>query len=227
MAQWKVRDVMTRNAISVPLDATYRELVDTLLDNDVTAAPVVDEDGVVVGIVSEADLLHRVEAVGEEHRPRIIIRSSRRAAAHKAHAMVAAELMSSPAVTVNPDASVVVAARQLEARGVKRMPVVDGRGRLMGIVSRRDLLRMHTRPDSEIHHDIVDGILRRSLSIDPRTVQVQVVDGVVTLDGRVDNRSLAGLTVRMATDVPGVVDVVDKLTWERDDSHFHPGRATR
>ena len=174
MTQWKVRDVMTCKVVSVPADATYRTLVDTLLDNSVSAAPVVDAEGFVVGVVSEADLLHKVESGGDQQRPLIIIRPARRAAAHKAHGMVAAELMSSPAITVGPDTSVVAAARQLEANGVKRLLVIDTDGRLVGVVSRRDLLRMHTRSDEDILHDIADDVLGRSLSIDPDVVHVKV-----------------------------------------------------
>jgi CBS domain-containing protein len=225
MAQWKVRDVMAREVISVTPAATYRELVDTLLDNHVTAVPVVDADGRVVGVVSEADLLHKVEFIGEEHRPRVIIRSGRRHAEQKAHGMVAAELMTSPAVTVAADASVVAAARMLEAHNVKRMPVVDSRGRLIGIVSRRDLLRMHTRLDSEIRSDIVDVVLVHALAIDPRTVEVAVDDGIVTIDGKVETHSLADIARRMIADVPGVVDIVDRLEWERDDAHLVRGRG--
>jgi CBS domain-containing protein len=226
MAQWKVRDVMTRKVVSVPVDATYRRLVDTLLDNNVSAAPVVDAEGFVVGVVSEADLLHKVESGGDQQRPPIIIRPARRAAAHKARGMVAAELMSSPAITVGPDTSVVAAARQLEANDIKRLPVIDTDGRLVGVVSRRDLLRMHTRSDSDILHDIADDVLGRSLSIDPHAVHVKVVDGVVTLEGRVETRGLAGLVVRMTAAEPGVVDVIEKLTWDKDDSDVHgPGYA--
>jgi CBS domain-containing protein len=220
MAQWKVGDVMTREVITVTPEATYRELVDTLLDNDVTAAPVVDGENVVIGVVSEADLLHKVESVGEEHRRRVIIRSERRHADQKAHGMVAAKLMTAPPVTVTADASVVAAARKLEATGVKRMPVVDSAGRLVGIVSRRDLLRMHTRLDSEIRSDVVNAVLVRALSIDPHAVHVDVVDGVVTIDGKVETRSLADITKRLIADVPGVVDIVDKLGWEQDDARL-------
>lgn len=217
MAQWKVCDVMTRQVISVTSEATYRELVDTLLDNDIAATPVVDGD-VVVGVVSEADLLHKVEAVGEEHRRHVSISPARRHADHKAHGTVAAELMTAPPITISADASVVAAARKLDASGVKRMPVVDADGHLLGIVSRRDLLRMHTRPDSEIRRDVVDTVLVRELSVDPRSVRVEVIDGMVTLGGRVETRSLADITKRLVADVPGVVDIVDKLAWDLDDT---------
>jgi CBS domain-containing protein len=216
MKQWTVQDVMTRDVASVAPEAPYRDVVDTLIGRRVSAAPVLDAGGRVLGVVSEADLLHKVEAVGEEEHRRII-RAPRRAAA-KAHAATAADLMTSPAITVGPDSSVVSAARQMESEKVKRMPVVDRDGRLIGIVSRRDLLRMHTRPDQDIRTDVADMVLRRTLWIDPAAVQIDVERGTVTLSGRLDHRSLARLAVELTGEVAGVVAVIDNLSWEFDDS---------
>ncbi|MEV4624234.1 CBS domain-containing protein [Asanoa sp. NPDC049573] len=214
MRQWTVEDVMTRDVVSVAPDASYREVVNALIDRAVSAAPVVDAVGRVVGVVSEADLLHKVEAVGDERHRRIF--GARRHA--DAPAAVAAELMTSPAVVIEPDTSIVAAARLLESKRIKRMPVVDRQRRLVGIVSRRDLLRIHTRTDTDIRAEIVDNVLVRTLWIDPVSVEVDVVDGVVALGGRVETRSLAGLAVEMAAEVAGVVEVIDRLTWEQDDS---------
>ena len=147
---------------------------------------------------------------GFARQPRQVPRSTEPAA-------VAADLMTAPAVTVAPDAPVVVAVKRIETERVKRLPVVDGDGRLVGIVSRRDLLRMHVRPDPVIRSEIVDDVLRRTLRIDPVAVQVDVAGGVVTLAGVVDRRSTADLAVRLAASVPGVVDVIDKLARQRDD----------
>lgn len=223
MRGWTVEDVMTREVASVKPDTTYREVVDVLIGRGVSAAPVVDDEGRVLGVVSEADLLHKVEAVGEERRRRIV-RASRRAEA-KAHATTAADLMTAPAVTVGPETSVVAAARRLEAERVKRMPVVDAEGRLSGIVSRRDLLRMHTRSDADIQADVVDNVLRRALWIDPATVQVGVEQGTVTLHGRVGSRSVAGLVVKLTGEVAGVVAVTEELTWAFDDSDLVRSRG--
>ncbi|MER7456009.1 CBS domain-containing protein [Micromonospora sp. NPDC126480] len=217
MRQWTVVDVMTRDVISVRRDATYREVVDALVEGGVSAAPVVDADGHVLGVVSEADLLHKVEAVGDE-RHRRVFAGRRRAVDSKAQGAVAADLMSAPAVVVTADASVGAAARRLEKERIKRMPVVDAERRLVGIVSRRDLLRIHTRPDAELRTEIIDGVLRRELWIDPASVEVDVADGVVTLTGTVESRSLAGLVVERVAEVAGVVEVVDRLGWRHDDS---------
>ncbi|MFY1671447.1 CBS domain-containing protein [Plantactinospora sp. WMMB334] len=218
MRRWRVEDVMTRDVVSVAPDATYREVVDTLTGAGVSAAPVLDADGRVLGVVSEADLLHKVEAIGDEQHRRIF--AGRRRVDSRTRATVAADLMTAPAVVVSPDAPVSTAARRLEKERIKRMPVVDSDRCLVGIVSRRDLLRIHTRPDAAIRAEIVDDVLRRSLWVDPLAVQVDVVDGAVTLTGTVESRSLAGLVVTFVTEVAGVVEVVDRLRWEHDDSRM-------
>ncbi|GAA1860646.1 CBS domain-containing protein [Asanoa iriomotensis] len=214
MRQWTVADVMTREVVSVAPDASYREVVDALLDSGVSAAPVVDARGRVVGVVSEADLLHRVETTGDE-RHRRVFGGSRHGDAPGA---AAADLMTAPAIVVAPEASVAAAARRLESERIKRMPVVDADGRLVGVVSRRDLLRIHTRGDADIRAEIVDGVLLRTLWIDPVVVEVDVADGVVTLTGRVQSRSLARLLVDLSGTVAGVVEVVDRLAWDHDDT---------
>ena len=213
MIMWHVNDVMTRDVVRVGPDVGYAEIVAKLIEHGVSALPVVDDAGRLLGVVSEADLLPRVEATAGQ------------ATRRKAHGMHASELMTKPAVTIGPDEPVAAAARVLEAARVKRLPVVDADGRLIGIVSRRDLLRMYTRPDDEIRADITETVLRRDLWIDPTTVDVRVVDGIATLEGRVETRSLAGIAVRLTASVPGVVSVVDRLRWVEDDSRRVHGRG--
>ena len=225
MRQWLVQDVMTRDVLAVTPRTPYREIVDSLVGRQVTAAPVVDEERRVVGVVSEADLLHKVEFIGDERHRRTFERPSRRSARNKAHAAAAADLMTVPAITVRPETSVVAAARRMETERVKRLPVVDADGRLVGIVSRRDLLRMHMRPDPEIRDDIVENVLRRALWIDPVSVEVDVVDGKVMVGGRVGRKSTADLVVRLIADVPGVVTVIGPLAWDFDDSELVRARG--
>lgn len=225
MRQWLVQDVMTRDVLVVSPDTPYREVVDSLVRGRVTAVPVVDAERRVIGVVSEADVLHKVEFIGDERQRRTFERPSRRAAREKAHAAVAADLMSAPAITVEPETPIVAAARRIEAARVKRLPVVDADGRLVGIVSRRDLLRMHTRPDQEIRDDIVENVLRRALWIDPVRVEVGVADGTVTMSGRLDRKSTVALLVRLVADVPGVVTVIDQLAWDFDDSELIRARG--
>jgi CBS-domain-containing membrane protein len=225
MRQWLVQDVMTRDVLTVTPQTAYREIVDLLVRCRVTAVPVVDEERRVIGVVSEADLLHKVEFIGDQHQRRTFERPSRRSARDKAHAASAADLMTAPAITVRAETSVVAAARRMELDHVKRLPVVGADGRLVGIVSRRDLLSMHLRPDPEIRVDIVENVLRRALWIDPVCVEVDVIDGRVTVAGRVERKSTAGLVTRLAADVPGVVSVVDRLGWNFDDSKLTHARG--
>jgi CBS domain-containing protein len=211
MRQWHVRDLMTGDVVSVREDTRYREILRALDRNRVSALPVVDAQDRVVGVVSEADLL-RAERDCEE-RPRALPRLPRPPRPPD-RAGTARELMTAPAVTIGPEEPVARAARLIEDKGAKRLPVVDGERRLLGIVSRRDLVRMHVRADADIREDITDGVLKHTLWVDPS--QVDVGDGVVELRGRVDRRTTAAFAVRLAEQVPGVVGVVDRLAWDEE-----------
>jgi CBS-domain-containing membrane protein len=136
----------------------------------------------------------------------------------KAAGATAAELMTAPAVTVGPDATVTEAARLLHRHGIKRMPVVDPAGPLLGIVSRADLLKVFLRSDAEIAQEVRQDVLARAMWVDPDTVTVQVRDGVVTLTGQLERRSLIPITVSLVYVLDGVVDVADRLSFELDDS---------
>ena len=218
MRTWQVQDVMTRNVASVREGTAYREIVDVLADRHVTAAPVVDETRRVLGVVSEADLMYKVEFQGRPRERRILPDRHRREARAKAGATLAADLMTAPPVTITPDATIVEAARLMDARGAKRLPVVDDLGRLVGIVTRGDLLKVHLRPDAGIRRDVVEEVLWRSLGVRDGVVDVTVQRGVVTLTGQVERRSTAQLAVRLARQVSGVDEVVDALGYAIDDA---------
>jgi len=127
--------------------------------------------------------------------------------------------MTSPAVTVPPDATVVETARLMDRHRIKRLVVADADGRLAGIVTPRDLLRVYLRPDSQIRDEIVSEVLKSYLGTDPARVKVTVAAGVVTLDGEVENKSMIPLAVRMTHAVDGVVDVTGRRAFEVDDTH--------
>jgi CBS-domain-containing membrane protein len=134
--------------------------------------------------------------------------------------------MSAPPVVVPKGSSLAAAARLMDSEGVKRLPVVDDLGRLVGIVSRGDLLKVHLRPDDEILTDVESGVLRTYLVEDSPTVQVTVKDGVATLAGRVARWSAGDIADRLIRQIPGVVGVVNELTWEYDDRDMlGPGMA--
>ncbi|UQU61875.1 CBS domain-containing protein [Couchioplanes caeruleus] len=216
MRLWRVDDVMTRDVVAVQTGTPYRAVVDLLISRRVSAVPVVTRFQRVVGIVSEADLMHKVEAAGG--RPRLVVSRRRRAEQAKAGARTAGDVMTSPVVTVLPSLSVAAAARRMHQAQVKRLPVEDDLGRLIGIVSRGDLLKVHLRTDEDVRRDVVDEILPHALGAPDATVRVEARDGVVTLRGRVHFRSAAERIASLARQVPGVVGVADGLTYDVDDS---------
>ena len=221
MRQWKVADVMTTPVVSVRADTPYSEIVNLLARHAISAVPVVDTFGRVTGVVSEADLLHKVEFLGDDTEPRFFEWGARKTNRAKARGGTAEELMTSPASTVQAATPLTTAARLMDKQNVKRLPVVNDAGHLCGIVSRNDLLKVYLRSDPEIHDDIVEGVIRRILWLDPLAVQVDVIDGVVTLNGKVDRRSTAEVAVHVTRGVLGVVNVVDELSWDYDDTAVH------
>lgn len=214
---WTVLDVMTKGAIAVHEDTPYQEIVNTLAEHHVSAVPVIDHHRRVLGVVSESDLLHKMEFVGEDTEPRTFEWGSKKVNRAKARAGTAKDLMTAPAITVEEQVPVVRAARLLAEHDIKRLPVVDFLGRLAGVVSRGDLLRIYLRDDTEIRDDIVEGVLRKVLWIDPMSVQVDVTDGFVRLSGKVEHRSTADILTRVTQAVAGVTGVEEKLTWDNDD----------
>ena len=139
----------------------------------------------------------------------------RRTARAKAAGDTAAELMTAPAVTVGPEVSVAEAAKLLDRHGIKRLPVVDDAGRLLGIASRADLLKVFLRSDEDIHREVREDVLLHTMWLDPDRFTVDVRDGVVTLAGPLEFRSLIPIAVRL---VHGVDGVVDRLWFEVDDA---------
>lgn len=222
-----VENVMTRDVVCAREDTPYKELVELLATRRVSAVPVVDDRRHVLGIVSGADLLLKQEKPARRLTQLLSARRRRRERA-KARATVAAELMSQPAITVGAGATLTEAARRLHAGGVKRLPVVDVVGRLVGIVSRVDLLKMFLRSDEELHHEIVEDVVFGDLFMSPNRFDVDVQDGVVTLQGQCERRSLIPSVVRAVASVEGVVRVVNRLGYEIDDlAPLIPGGLAR
>ncbi|MEU2061155.1 CBS domain-containing protein [Streptomyces sp. NPDC013455] len=200
-----VDDVMTRRVVALRTGAAFKEIVRTMREWRVSALPVLDDDGRVVGVVSEADLLPK-EEYGEGGPGRYgQMRSAADAA--KANAVTAGELMTAPAVTVVPDAPLAHAARVMAHRRVKRLPVVGHDGTLLGIVSRSDLLKVFLRDDEDIADEVRREVVAELFGTGAGSVRVQVREGVVTLTGRVRETALIPLATRLARTVPGVVDV--------------------
>jgi CBS-domain-containing membrane protein len=213
----RVREVMTQDVVTVDEHASFKDVATLITENRVSAVPVLDREGRVLGIVSEADLLLKEEFPEGPASRRLFQGRRQRIDRAKAAGDTAAELMTAPAVTVGPDASVAEAARLLDRHGIKRLPVVDPAGPLLGIVSRADLLKVFLRSDADIATEVRLNVLMLAMWIVPDTVVVDVHDGVVTLTGQLERRSLIPITVSLVRGLDGVVDVVDRLTFEVDD----------
>jgi CBS domain-containing protein len=206
-----VKDVMTTRVIWVHQDASFREMAAALREHRVSAFPVVDEAGKVIGVVSEADMLAK-EALDSERAgmPGMITGILRRKEQEKARGITAGDLMTHPAVTVTPDDTVEHAARLMYTRKVKRLPVVDAAGHLVGIVSRADLLAVFSRTDEEIRKEISDDVMLNEYLADPK---VTVMDGVVTLSGKLAAGPVGREIVQRVRHVQGVVAVRDQLSY--------------
>ena len=216
MKNWTVNDVMTEAVVSVDSAATYRDVVDVLTRHRFSAVPVVDAFQHVVGVVSEADLLRKIEYEGDG-TPRLFESRRRRGERAKAGSRTVADLMSRPAVTVLSGTAIAAAVRQMDTEDVKRLPVTDDLGRLIGIVSRGDLLKVHLWPDDEILADVENEVIKPFLIEDGAKVTAVVVNGVVTLSGKVDRGSSIDVAARLTRRIPGVVDVISMLQFAYDD----------
>lgn len=203
MRRRSVGDLMTPTAVSVRPGTPFKEIARVLDEYDITAVVVVDDQDRPVGVVSEADLLRRQTSGGRGSTAR--------------------DLMTSPAVVAEPGWHAVRAARTMERHHVKRLPVVDGEGRLIGVVSRSDLVRLFLRRDRAIQEEILEDVLVKTLGLPPSALTVEVAEGRVTLSGTVERKSLITVAVRLCDSVDGVVDVVNRLGFERDDEEGRGG----
>lgn len=217
---WTVASVMTRDVETVPVQAPFKEIVARMHERGVSALPVTDPGGRVVGMVSEADLLLKEER--PESGPGGPLMDPGGPAA-KAEGRTAAALMSKPVVTTRPEATLSEAARLLHGKGVKRLPVVDGEGRLVGIVSRVDLLQPFLRSDTSIEREVREDLLQTTLGLGTQIIAVTVVDGVVRLEGELETRTLARILGRLVKGVEGVVSVDERLRWRTDDTSHRVG----
>ena len=208
-----VKDVMTTRVVAVREAAGYKDIITVMRKCCVSACPVLDSAGYVIGVVSEADLLPK--EIGPEPFTgpgRSLQASGRHGERAKAVAVTAAELMSTPPITTGPDINVSEAAKQMYERGVKRLPVVDDGGRLIGIVSRVDVLSVFTRPGAQIRDDVVQQVIVGKLALNPDAFGVTVTSGIVTVTGQADSPAIASELIDAVRHVEGVVDVRDRVS---------------
>ncbi|MFS8204727.1 CBS domain-containing protein [Streptomyces sp. CWNU-52B] len=229
----KVGSVMTTEVVRAEYGTPFKEVARLLADHRISGLPVVDEDEQVIGVISETDLMVRQALTADPYAPRRrpwltgpaklagLTRGARKQAV-KGRARTAGQLMTAPAVTAHADDTIVEAARTMARRRVERLPVLDEEDRLVGIVTRRDLLQVFLRPDREIRQEVIDEVLVRALWLAPQTVDVSVTEGVVTLTGHMERKSETEIAVSMTRQIDGVVGVVHKLTFRLDDARFQP-----
>jgi CBS-domain-containing membrane protein len=203
---------------TVAPETSLKDVAAILSKRGISGLPVVDEGGRVVGVVSEADILMK-EKAPEQRRGGIIgwfLEPQDPEEVAKLGARTAAEAMTSPVVTIEPESSVAKAAALMVDRGVNRLPVVAD-GELVGIVTRADLVRAFNRDDLEIAREIREDVILKKFWIPPETVTVGVDGGEVTLAGEVEKQSLAELLADFVERVPGVVSVASSLSWREAD----------
>jgi CBS-domain-containing membrane protein len=212
----RVSDVMTTAVVTVDRYTSYQEIDRLLTERRISGVPVLKMGRQVAGVVSEADLLAAEDETARQARMAGTLGRRWRLRKQPHVSLTASALMTSPAITIGPDATIPAAARLMNTSRVRRLPVVDEQGRLVGVVSRRDLLSVFLRPDDDIIHDARQVLDELPLA-DPKDVIVAVKHGVVTLAGAIragsaeDDQDLLPLALRLIWDIDGVVDVVNKL----------------
>uniref|UniRef100_A0AAU2JYT8 CBS domain-containing protein n=1 Tax=Streptomyces sp. NBC_00049 TaxID=2903617 RepID=A0AAU2JYT8_9ACTN len=222
MKHIKVGDLMTEEVVSAVSDTTFKEVAKLLAQHDITGLPVLDAEDRVVGVVSESDLLNQQGSAALIERD-----AAEGAAVPETATYTAGEVMSAPAVTVRADETAAEAARLMSRRGVERLPVVDEEDRLVGIVTRRDLLRLFLRPDAEIRRRVIEDVLTDTMGLSTDAVEIHVVDGIVTLEGTLERQSQVPVLIRLTERLDGVVAVAARLTTRFDDTLLAPPeRAT-
>jgi CBS domain-containing protein len=215
----KVRDVMTSEVVSVVPAMRLKDLARLLLDRRISGAPVVDEAGDIVGVISETDLL--AKEVGRPLSRRtpldwIFGERPNPSEQRRREATTVEQAMSAPAMTVEADRPLREAAAIMVDRAVNRLPVIE-KGRLVGIITRADLVRAYVRRDEEVLRTVRDDVVRRTMWLDPDDLLVKVRDGVVRIAGTVDRRSTATILEKLIRLVEGVDEVSNSLTWGFDD----------
>lgn len=217
-----VADVMTRQVHVASPNTPFKLLVRLIEENKISAVPIVETNGVPVGVVSESDLLLKERRSEFEAEAGLFQSRQQRDARHKAEGILAADLMTSPAITVPEAMPLTAAARLMQQRNVRRLVVTDSRGRIAGIVSRSDLLQVFLRTDEDLREEVHDRLVPAILIDQNSDVDIDVRSNVITLTGEVDRRSDAEILTRLTRDLDGVVGVVNQLTYRWDDTVANP-----
>jgi CBS-domain-containing membrane protein len=194
-----VRDIMTTGVVTVRPNTPYREIAAMFREHRVSGLPVTADDGKVIGVVSESDLLTLADGHHRGHRA--------------AGPATAGDLMTHPAVTTSPDDLVLTAARVMHSHRLQRLPVVDREGRLEGIVSRSDVLSVFRRSDEELRREITQDVIADGFFTDPARLTVTVQNGIVTLEGEPGSAVLGAGIASQVEHLEGVVAVRDRFVY--------------
>jgi CBS domain-containing protein len=213
-----IADVMTKRVHVASPMTPFKLLVRLIEENRISAIPIVDQGGVPVGLVSEGDLLYKERMEELETSTDLLHLRRRQREKAKAEGLIAANVMTSPAITIRTAGRLTDAARLMHERKVRQLVVVDDRGKIAGIVSRGDVLQVFLRTDEDLREEIVDGIIPALMFTSDDPIGVKVTYSVVTLEGNVDRKSDAEIVGRMARAVDGVVGVINGLTYRWDDT---------
>ncbi len=214
-----VRDVMTTGVIAVRGDTSFKEMAAMLGSSRVSGFPVIDRAGKVIGVVSETDML--IKEADRASHPEVFAGLRRSRDLQKAAGVNAAELMTSPPVTIGPEEPVQHAAFLMYDRAVERLPVVDEAGHLVGIVSQVDVLSIFSRPDEEIRREVTDLVTRPNFLMDQEDLEATVEDGIVTLSGRPPTGQIGRDVIEAVRHIEGIVAVRDQLGPADEDGRPH------
>jgi CBS domain-containing protein len=225
----EVRDLMTSTPVTVEPTATVKDIAHVLLEHDVSSVPVVDMGDTLVGVVSEADLVCRegYPTVRSHHLAAMIdeaVADHRHHWTARAEGLTAQEIMTTDVVTCAPTETVGIVVRRMLHHGVRTLPVVQDR-HLVGVLSSHDILGLFDRPDGEIRAGVTELLADPLWAPDSHAVDVEVLDGVVILTGSVRHPSDKRLVHNLVGEVPGVIEVVDRLTWQTPDPEPGPGAS--
>jgi CBS-domain-containing membrane protein len=208
----KVADVMTENVTPLKASAPFKEIAALLCEQRVSAFPVAGDDGIVIGVVSEADLMPKEALEAGYDRHTGLSALLHRGELAKARGVTAADLMSTPAITIRPFDFVSYAAHIMYERRIRCLPVVGRDGRLAGMISRADVLKVYGRADDDIRREITDKVILREFLTDPAALKVTVADGIVTIAGVPESAELRRRIVDDVRHLDGVVAVHDLLS---------------
>ena len=213
----QVLDLMSTELIRVPPETTLRDAARLMVEARISGLPVTDDEGSLVGLVTESDFLRKEVDRGEVMDSGLLgILFTKRDSL--ADAETVGEVMATELFTISPEATLVEAARSMTTHGIKRLPVVDRDGKLIGVIARSDIVAAFTRPDELIEDELKEDVLRRLLFLDPGLVNIEVSGGVVRISGELPTRSDARLLEAMVQRTDGVIRAELDLTWKVDDT---------